>query len=63
MLMDLEVFSRFLLLNNLYNAGNIRYALSALDKQVVQDFLQDVISYVEVVEGKVTKIVFNSPQG
>lgn len=60
---DLEVFSRFLLLHNLYNAGNIRDVLPTLDKQVVQDFLHDVISYVEVADGRITKIAFNSPQG
>lgn len=61
--MDLEFISRFLLLNNLYNAGNIRESLPDLDKQAVQGFLQDIISYAEVTEGRVTKIAFNSPRG
>ena len=61
--MDLDLVSRFLLLHNLYNAGSIRDALPKLDKRVVQDFLRDVISYIEVAEGRVIRIVFNSPEG
>lgn len=61
--MDIEMFSRFLLVHNLYNADNIRDVLPDLNKQVVQDFLQQVIRFVEVAEGKVVKIAFNSPDG
>lgn len=63
MSVDIEMFSRFLLVHNLYTADNIRDVLPALDKQVVQDFLQQVISFIEVADGRVTKIAFNSPDG
>lgn len=61
--MDIELYSRFLLVHNLFHAGNIRDVLPALDKHVVQDFLQRVVSYIEVADGKVTKIAFHSPAG
>lgn len=60
---DIEMFSRFILIHNLYAAENIRDILHVLDKKVVQDFLQKVISFIEVADGRVTKIAFNSPNG
>lgn len=59
--MDIEMFSRFLLVHNLYNADSIRDVLPALDKQVVQDFLQQVIRFIEVADRKIVKVAFNSP--
>jgi len=60
---DIEVFSRFLLVHNLYNRKSIREVLPALNKQVVQEFLEQVINFIEVADGRVTKIAFNSPEG
>ena len=58
--LDIDTISRFLFLHNLYNTGNIREILPTLDKRAVQEFLQQVIKYIEVIEGRVIKIVFNS---
>lgn len=61
--LDVELLSRFLLVHNLYVAGSIREVLPHLDPLVMQGFLQQVIRYVEVADGKVTRIVFNGPGG
>jgi hypothetical protein len=61
--LDMDLLSRFLLLQNLFSVGSIRDSLLTLDKHVVQDFLQKTISYIEVADKKVTKIAFHSPAG
>jgi len=61
--MDIENFSRFLLLHDLYLAGDIKEVLYKLDKRVVRDFLDGVIKYIEVADQRVTKIAFYPPEG
>lgn len=61
--MDIENFSRFLLLHDLYFAGDIKDVLYKLDKRVVREFLEGVIKYVEVADQKITKIAFYPPDG
>ena len=60
---NIDLISRFLLIQNLYTADNIKDILNILDKNVVQDFLQQVIEFIEVANGKVTKIGFKSSYG
>lgn len=61
--MDIENFSRFLLLHDLYLAGDIKEVLYNLDKKVLRDFIEGVIKYVEVADQRITKIAFFSPDG
>jgi len=60
---NIDLISRFLLIQNLYSADNIKDILNILDKNVVQDFLQQVIEFIEVANGKVIKIGFKSSYG
>ena len=60
---DIDLFSQFLLLHNLYYAEDIRKILPDLDRQVVYDFLHKIIKVIEVHNAKVTKIVFYAPHG
>lgn len=61
--MDIENFSRFLLLHDLYLTGNIKDVFFKLDKKVLRDFLEGVVKYIEVADGRTTKIAFYPPEG
>lgn len=61
--MDIELISRFLLVHNIYRSKNIKKLLPYLDNRILQEFLQQIIKYIEVIDGRVTKIAFKSASG
>lgn len=61
--MDIELLSHFLLVHDLYTTQNIREILPDIDVLVAQDFLNQIITFIEVADKRVTKIGFNSPGG
>jgi DNA invertase Pin-like site-specific DNA recombinase len=60
---DVEMMSRFLILNSLYTSSSIRESHESLDRASLNEFFHLVIKYLVVEDKRVMKIVFNSPDG
>ncbi len=60
---DTEEMSRFLILHGLYNAESLNKTYPLLEPRSLFDFFHAVIKEIEVKDGQVQKIIFNSNKG